>query len=186
MKAVTTPPHLPVFTGNTMGLSVDLRRVKSAGAYSLRSPFHSEGSEWRRSYSRHYSRSKEEQALLHSCWYSAYYPCPRSSLTQYRKLVHASTRRDRPTPFSRVSIEMSGVGENARVIGEDVLSTLADRVGRTRIERKRVKWVAPAETELGNHQNIRQPSLGACMRSTAHLASPAIAKLATAGSRGWT
>jgi len=49
MKAVTTPPHLPVFTGNTTRLSPDLCGKTSGGAYWLQLQFHSGCSEWRRS-----------------------------------------------------------------------------------------------------------------------------------------
>ena len=152
MKAVTTPPHLPVFTRSSMWLSIDLCSVLCTGAYSLRLPSRSEGSGWKRSYSHHSVGSKEVQVPLHLCWCLACYPYPRSSLRRCRKFMYTNTGCDRPTPFGRIPIEMSGVGENARVIGEDVLSTFADRVGQTRTERKRVKWVAPAEAELGNHQ----------------------------------
>ena len=157
MKAVTTPPHLPVFTGNTMRLSADRCSVLSTGAYSLQSPSRSERNGWKRSCFHRSAGSEGEQVLLRSCWCLACYPCPRSSLRQCRKSMYAATGCDRPTPFGRIPIEMSGVGENARVIGEDVLSTFADRVGQARTERKRVKWVAPAEAKLSNHQNIRKP-----------------------------
>jgi len=164
MKAVTTPPHLPVFTGNPMWLSVDLCML-GTGAYSLRSPSHSEGSGWKRSDFHRSAGSKEVQALLHLCWCLACYPCPRSSLRWCRKSMYTATGCDRPTPFGRIPIEMSGVGENARVVGEDVLSTFADRVGQARTERKRVKWVAPAEAELSNHQTSdNQSQQCACVR----------------------
>jgi len=127
------------------------------GAYSLRSPFRSGGSGWKRSYFHRSAASKEEQALLHSCLCLTCYPYPRSSLKQFHQSGYAATGCDRPTPFGRISIEMSDVGENARVIGEGVLSTFADRVGKARTQGKRVKWVAPAEAKLSNHQNVRQP-----------------------------
>jgi hypothetical protein len=133
MNAVTTPPHLPVFTGKTMWLNIDHCEASNAGAYFSQSRFRSAGSEWRRSCFRRYSRSKEEQALLHSCWCSTCYPCPRSSLKPYVSL-RVSTGCDRPTPFSCVPVEMSSIGENARVIGEEIPGSLADRTWRARIE----------------------------------------------------
>lgn len=66
-----------------------------------------------------------------------------------------------------------------------MLSTFTDRIGRTGIECTRVKRVTSAETELGNHQNIRWTDPGECIYAAAHLASSTVTKFATARGRGW-
>ena len=49
----------------------------------------------------------------------------------------------------------------------------------------RVEWVTPAETELGNHQNISWTDPKECIYAAARLAGSTVTELATARGRRW-